>query len=59
MTARDTTLPPLLAGCQRPAIDGSDDDELPPWLGQRMRDATHHIHRAAHEAALDSKDATP
>jgi hypothetical protein len=53
----DTALPPHLAAAQRAPLD--DDDELPPWLGQRMRDATHDIHRAAFEAALDSKDATP
>jgi hypothetical protein len=34
-----------------------DDDELPPWLGQRMRDATHHIHRAAAEAAQEQDTA--
>lgn len=55
MTAHDTTLPPLLANSQRTPLD--DDDELPPWLGQRLRDTTDHIHRAAFEAALDSKDA--
>jgi hypothetical protein len=53
----DTALPPHLAAAQRAPLD--DDDELPPWLGQRMRDATHDLHRAAFEAALDSKDATP
>lgn len=57
MSARDTTLPPLLARSQRSPLD--DDDELPPWLGQRIQDTTHDIHRAAFEAALDSKDATP
>jgi hypothetical protein len=46
MTA-DTTV------AQRPLID---EDELPPWLGQRMRDTTHHIHRAAAEAAQDHQD---
>lgn len=51
----DTTLPPLLATAQHLPID--TDDELPPWLGERMRNATHDIHRAAFEAALDSKDA--
>lgn len=30
-----------------------DEDELPPWLGERMRDTTHHIHRAAAEAAQE------
>lgn len=54
MTGRDTTLPPLLAHSQRTPRD--DDDELPPWLGQRMRDTTHHIHRAAIEAAQDFED---
>lgn len=50
----DTTLPPLLAAAQRLPID--TDDDLPPWLGQRMRDTTLHIHRAAAEAAQDSQD---
>ena len=54
----DTTLPPALVRSQRDAPD-DDDDELPPWLGQRMRDTTYHIHRAADKATLDSKDATP
>lgn len=53
----DTTLPPHLVAAQRLPID--TDDELPPWLGERMRDTTHHIHRAAFEAALDSKDTAP
>ncbi len=57
MNGRDTTLPPPLAAAQRLPID--TDDELPPWLGQRMRDTTHHIHRAAAEAALDAEEATP
>lgn len=56
MTSLDTTLPPLLARAQRAPLD--DDDELPPWLGQRMRDTTHHIHRAAHHAQQDEQDAT-
>lgn len=51
------TLPPPLATAQRLPID--TDDELPPWLGQRMRDTTHHIHRAADEAALETKDIAP
>ena len=50
----DTTLPPPLAAAQRLPID--TDDDLPPWLGQRMRDTTLHIHRAAAEAAQDSQD---
>ncbi|MGS1014081.1 hypothetical protein ACVCL0_09190 [Rhodanobacter sp. UC4450_H17] len=54
MTARDSTLPPCLANAQRRPLD--DEDELPPWLGERHRDTTHHIHLAAHAAALDSKD---
>lgn len=44
-------LPPPLASSQRTPLD--DDDELPPWLGQRMRDTTHHIHRAAAEVAQE------
>jgi len=54
---RIDTLPPPLAAAQHLPID--TDDDLPPWLGQRMRDATHAIHRAAHEAALDSEDTAP
>lgn len=49
-------LPPCLASAQHTPT--SDDDELPPWLGQRMRDTTHHIHRAAHEAQQDEQDAS-
>ena len=33
-----------------------DRDELPPWLGERMRRTTHDIHRAAAEAAQDTED---
>jgi len=54
MTARDSTLPPSLAAAQRLPID--TDEELPPWLGQRMRDTTYHIHRDAEEASHDSKE---
>ncbi len=55
----DTTLPRCLANSQRAPLD--DDDELPRCLAnsQRMRDATHDIHRAAFDAALDSKDTAP
>lgn len=35
------------------------DDELPPWLGERLRDITLHLHRDAHEASLDSEDTAP
>lgn len=52
--ATDSTLPPPLATAQRRPID--TDDELPPWLGQRMRDTTHYIHRAAAEAEQDHPD---
>ena len=52
MTAHDTTLPPVLARCMR----GPDDDELPPWLGERFRDITHDIHRAAAEAERDTEE---
>lgn len=31
------------------------DEELPPWLGERLRDITDDIHRAAAEAALDEE----
>lgn len=57
MNGRDSTLPPVLMNSQRASID--TDDELPPWLGQRMRDTTHHIHRAAHEAQQDEQEPTP
>jgi hypothetical protein len=50
------TLPPPHAAAPHPLID---EDELPPWLGQRMRDTTFHIHRAADEASLDPKDIAP
>ncbi len=30
-----------------------DDDELPPYLGERLRDAFHDMFRAQHEAAVD------
>jgi len=51
----DDTLPPHLAHCVRSPLP--DDDELPPWLGQRMRDTTHHIiRRAALAAAQDHED---
>lgn len=38
-----TTLPP------------DPDDELPPCLGERLRDITEDIHRAAEEAALEEE----
>jgi hypothetical protein len=45
-------LPPVLARCvHRPELD----DELPPWLGERFRDITHDIHRAAFEAQQDEE----
>ena len=34
-----------------------EDDELPPWLGERYRDITMDIHRAATETALDERNA--
>lgn len=33
-----------------------DDGELPPWLGERFRDITHDIHRAAIEEAQEEKE---
>lgn len=30
-----------------------DDDELPPWLSERLRDATESIYRSATEHAQD------
>ena len=35
------------------------DDELPPWLGQRHRDTTYQLFRAAEEARQDEQDANP
>lgn len=32
------------------------DDELPPWQGERFRDITHDIHRAAIEEAQEEKE---
>lgn len=55
MRTRDTTLPPKLAAAQHLPID--TDDELPPWLGERMRDTFHDIFHAAADAATDSEDA--
>lgn len=55
MSATDTTLPPQLAHCMRSPLP-IDDEELPPWLGERVRDTTHHIYRAAAEAAQDQQD---
>lgn len=52
---KDATLPPTLAAAQRLPID--TDEELPPWLGERMRDTFHDIFHAAAEAAQDSEDA--
>lgn len=57
MPMRDTTLPPCLAQQQRAPLAIDYDDDLPPWLGQRVRDTTFHIHRAAIETAQDSEDA--
>lgn len=54
MPKHDTTLPPCLAAAQRLPID--TDDELPPWLGERMRDTFLDIFQAAHEVAQDKKD---
>ena len=56
MTSHYTTLPPVLAHCMRTP---TDDDELPPWLGERFRDITHDIHRAAAEAERDTEDTHP
>jgi hypothetical protein len=57
MLKHDTTLPPILAQQQRQPLPIDYDDDLPPWLGQRVRDTTFHIHRAAAETAHDSEDA--
>lgn len=47
----DVTLPPHLAACV--TVNQAEDDDLPPWLGERMRDITHDIHRAAAERAQE------
>jgi len=52
--ANDSTLPPSLAAAQRQRID--HEDELPPWLGERLRDATYQIFRSAAEAALATQE---
>jgi hypothetical protein len=57
MIKHDTTLPPCLAQQQREPLAIDYGDDLPPWLGERMRDTTFHIHRAAIETAQDSEDA--
>lgn len=44
-------LPPALVHCQHPLP--IDDDELPPWLGERIRTTTHDIHQAARAAQQD------
>jgi len=51
--ATDTTLPPHLAAAQR--VPADDDEELPPWLGERMRDTFHDIFHAAADAATDKE----
>ena len=53
--ASDAAMPPCLEKQQSEPPPG-DDDELPPWLGERMRDAFHDIFRAAADAALDPED---
>lgn len=53
-TARDTAaIEPDMTAAPHPLID---EDEWPPWLGERMRDTTHHIHRAAAEAAAADQE---
>ncbi|MGP1666711.1 MAG: hypothetical protein ACTS5I_12520 [Rhodanobacter sp.] len=52
---KEVTLTPNLTAAKHLPID--TDDELPPWLGERMRDTFHDIFRAADEAANDSEDA--
>ena len=52
--ATDTTLPPYVARQQHLPIDY--DDDLPPWLGERIRDTTYHIHRDAEEASHDFRE---
>ncbi|WP_424682955.1 hypothetical protein [Frateuria sp. YIM B11624] len=36
-------------------MNDHDDDELPPWLGERLRQATHDIYRAEFERAQDEE----
>lgn len=55
MIKHDTTLPPCLAQQQREPLAIDYGDDLPPWLGARVRDTTHDIHRAAEEAAADQE----
>jgi hypothetical protein len=50
----DSTLPPVLRRCVHDRDD--DEDHAPPWLGERYRDALHHMHRANFEAQQDDKD---
>jgi hypothetical protein len=54
MKSVDTTLPPHLAACV--TANRAEDGDLPPWLGERVRDITHDIHRAALEVAQDEDD---
>jgi hypothetical protein len=53
--AHDTTLPPVLAQCMRNPLH-DEDDEVPPCIGERFRDITHDIHRAAFEAQQEAQD---
>lgn len=65
MHKHDTTLPPCLARgavCTTHCVADPKcahlppDDELPPWLGERVRDITHDIYRTAEEAAADDQE---
>lgn len=54
MNAHDSTLPPHLAECVTHAhLPTEPEDDLPPWLGHRMQDVTHTIHRVASEQAQE------
>lgn len=53
--AGDNALPPNLARAVRNPLH-DEDGELLPCVGERMRDTTHHIHRAAFEAQQEAAD---
>jgi hypothetical protein len=54
---RATPGPCLFCGAETfsPCLIDADDD-FPPWLGERMRQTTYDIHRAAAERAQDEED---
>jgi hypothetical protein len=50
----DPYLPPSLASRVHDQRD--DEDDAPPCIGERFRDITHDIHRAAFEAQQEALD---